>query len=413
MNILFLCHRIPYPPNKGDKIRSFNEIKYLSREHNLYLAFLVDDERDLHYLEELTQYCSALDYDVINPRWQKLKSLPYLATGKPLSIPYFYSEKLQRAINSRLKGAGIDAIVCFSSPMAEYVFRNDEYRAGSWNGTRLIMDFVDVDSDKWRMYAGFSRFPFSAVYRREWRRLQAYEKKVGEAFDWSIFVSEKEVELFASFCPGTRVVAVANGVDPAYFAVKKPGAEVPHADPVVLFIGAMDYFPNEDAVLYFAREIWPLVRKELPEAGFHVVGGNPSKKVTALADKGSGIVVTGYVPDVRPYLVKADVFVAPFRIARGVQNKVLEAMAAGLPVVARPEAVQGMSCHGGCIRVEESNESFAAAIVELIKEFEKRRKYISDAKKYVYCNFNWENNLKILDNLCNQPLCDQKSTRMR
>jgi polysaccharide biosynthesis protein PslH len=403
VNILFICHRIPYPPNKGDKIRSFHEIKYLSRKHKLYLAFLVDDERDLQYLEELDQYCAAYDYDVINPRRQKFRSLLSLVTGKPLSIPYFYSEKLQGAINRRLKGAGIDAIVCFSSPMAEYVFRNDEYRAGSLNGTKLIMDFVDVDSDKWRMYAGFSRFPFSAVYRREWRRLQAYEKKVGEAFDWSVFVSEKEVELFASFCPGTRAVAVANGVDPAYLAVEKPGAgndlPAPHTDPVILFIGAMDYFPNEDAVLYFAREIWPLVRKELPEAGFHVVGGNPSKKVTALADKGSGIVVTGYVPDVRPYLAKADVFVAPIRIARGVQNKVLEAMAAGVPVVARPEAVQGISGHNGCIRVEENSQDFAAAVVDYFMEPDKREETVSTAQKFIAANYNWFDNLTQMDEL--------------
>ena len=393
MNILFLCHRIPFPPNKGDKIRSFQEIKYLGREHNLYLAFLVDDERDLQYLEELKQYCSGFDYDVINPRWQRLKALSFLSTGKPLSIPYFYSEKLQRAINRRLKGAGIDAIVCFSSPMAEYVFRNDEYLAGSWNGTRLIMDFVDVDSDKWRMYAGLSRFPYSAVYRREWRRLQEYEEKVGKAFDWSIFVSEKEVELFRAFCPGGNAVAVANGVDAEYFGKQDGFKPLEKQGPTILFTGAMDYFPNEDAVVYFAAEILPLVKQELPDVRFHIVGGKPGKRVKALAERDSQIVVTGYVPDVRPYLVNADVFVAPFRIGRGVQNKVLEALAAGVPVIARPEAVQGICTYNGCIRVEQEPAHFARATVESILNLQVSQLQAAKGKSFVAEHYAWEQNL--------------------
>ena len=279
MNILFLAHRIPYPPNKGDKIRSFHEIKYLSKVHNLYLAFMIDDERDLSYINELRGYCIDLDYDVIRPQWKKIKSIPYLLTDKPLSVPYFYSKKLQDAIDRRLDKTPIDAIICFSSPMAEYVLksksinvrdvrnvqgvrddrngkdvrnvqdvqgdRNVQYNrtarniltsgaieqfehvervkrsnnSNNSNGSnmrgcpRLIMDFVDVDSDKWRMYADSQSFPFSSIYRREWKRLMNYEKKVGEIADWSLFVSEKEVELFKSFCPQARTMAIPNGVD--------------------------------------------------------------------------------------------------------------------------------------------------------------------------------------------------------
>ncbi|RNC67205.1 MAG: TIGR03087 family PEP-CTERM/XrtA system glycosyltransferase [Desulfuromonadales bacterium] len=405
MNILFLCHRIPYPPNKGDKIRSFHEIKHLSQDHNLYLAFLVDDERDLEQIEGLKDYCIDYRYDVISPQWQKIKALPYLMTSTPLSVPYFYSVRLQEQIDRLLDDVSIDGILCFSSPVAEYVFRSRHYDGSRCGNARLVMDFVDVDSDKWRMYAGFSSFPWALVYQREWKRLQEYEKKVGEAFDWSIFVSDKEVELFKSFCDDAAAVSVANGVDTAYFgSVREARSEhfhqVNQADSAtILFMGAMDYFPNEDAVLYFVAEIWPLVKKEIPYARFVVVGGKPSQRVTALAEADPAIVLTGYVPDVRPYLTKAAAFVAPFRIARGIQNKVLEAMAAGVPVVARPESVQGLKGFGDGLRVEESSQDFATALIELIADPEQSAVSASDSERFIATHHNWGKNLQDLERL--------------
>lgn len=447
MNILFLCHRIPYPPNKGDKIRSFHEIKHLAREHSLYLAFLVDDERDLEHVAGLKDYCIDCRYDVINPQWQKIKSLPYLMTRTPLSVPYFYSARLQGEIDRLFDDVAFDAVFCFSSPMAEYVFKstafekvqlqrspvrsahssavsvqNDRTNRVIERGKRsnegsdrplLIMDFVDVDSDKWRMYAGFSGFPHGAVYRREWRRLEEYEKRVGEAFDWSLFVSDKEVELFRTFCPQARTMAIPNGVDVDYFAaVQGFGTNISNersdrtirtesankrSDRTVLFMGAMDYYPNEDAVTHFADDIWPLVRKALPEARFVIAGSKPGPRVTALAGRGENIDVTGFVPDMRPYLAEAGVFVAPFRIARGIQNKVLEAMAAGVPVVARPEAVQGVSGHNGSIRVESEPASFARAVVECLREGEVRNTMIAEARDFVATHHDWGRNLRLLD----------------
>jgi sugar transferase (PEP-CTERM/EpsH1 system associated) len=435
VNILFIVHRIPYPPNKGDKIRSFNEIKYLAQKHNLYLAFLVDDEKDLSHLDELRRYCIDVDFDVIKPRLQKFRSVPYLLTKKPLSVPYFYSKKLQAAIDRRLDEAKIDAVVCYSSPMAEYLFRSrtldvrDIQNAGIEQGERsnmprersgqtsrpnfprLIMDFVDVDSDKWRMYSSFSKFPLSALYRREWRCLMKYERKIGGVFDKSIFVSDREVALFKSFCRQSRnpALVIPNGVDYDYF---NPGEQNQpnnvkqqnnQSRPNILFMGAMDYFPNEDAVLYFSREVWPLVKKAMPDAKFVVVGGKPSKEVMALSEKDKGIIVTGFVQDVREYLKTADVFVAPLRIARGVQNKILEALAAGVPVVARPEAVQGLGECTGCVRVEETSELFALSILKLMKVPRKRHQIVADARKFLLEHHDWEKNLTEWDTLLTQP----------
>jgi sugar transferase (PEP-CTERM/EpsH1 system associated) len=426
MNILFIVHRIPYPPNKGDKIRSFNEIKYLAQKHNIYLAFVVDSEKDLSHLDNLRRYCVDFDCDVIKPKWQKFKSVPYLLSKKPLSVPYFYSKKLQMAIDRRLVEAKIDAIICFSSPMAEYLFRSrtlevrdvrnvrieqaertnmsneQSVQSSRPDFPRLIMDFVDVDSDKWRMYSSSSKFPFSTICKREWKTLMSYEHKVGRAFDQSIFVSEKEVELFKCFCPESPAVSIPNGVDHEYFnsgehtqsnKLKQQG------QPNILFMGAMDYFPNEDAVLYFCREIWPLVKKRVPYAKFYVVGGNPPKRIKKLSEKDKNIVVTGFVSDVREYLMISHVFVAPLRIARGIQNKVLEAMAAGVPVVARPEAVQGLrTCHD-YIRIEESSERFASSILAMIKAPLRSQKVASDSRKYVQENYSWEKNLSLLERL--------------
>jgi sugar transferase (PEP-CTERM/EpsH1 system associated) len=430
VNILFIVHRIPYPPNKGDKIRSFNEIKYLAQKHNLYLAFLVDDEKDLSHLDELRRYCVDFDYDVIKPRWQKFKSVPYVLTKKPLSVPYFYSKKLQAAIDKRLDEAKVDVVICFSSPMAEYVFRSKTLDVGDAQNAgieqaellnmpnkrsdrslpRLIMDFVDVDSDKWRMYAGFSTFPLSVIYRREWRTLMSYEQKIGAAFDRSIFVSDMEVELFTSCCPRARnpALAIPNGVDYEYFnpgeddQSHKLNQQNQQTRPTILFMGAMDYFPNEDAVLYFAREVWPLVKRTMPDAKFVVAGGKPSKEVMALSEKDKDITVTGFVPDVRDYLKTADVFVAPLRIARGIQNKILEALAAGVPVVARPEAVQGLRDHNGCLKVETTDDGFASAICDLIRNYTVRDKAITEARRFVTENHDWSSNFKKLGEMLEQ-----------
>jgi sugar transferase (PEP-CTERM/EpsH1 system associated) len=406
--ILYLAHRIPFPPNKGDKIRSFNEIKYLSRDNDIHLACLVDDPQDLQYISELQRYTSTVDFAVIDPRWQKIKSIPYLFTSSPLSIPYFYSSTLQKAIDSRLDKINVDIVFCFSSPMADYILKSRHFKNGKLNNALLIMDFVDVDSDKWRMYSGFAAFPLSVVYYLEWHRLQAYDTMVGRKFDRSIFVSEKEVELFRSFCPQAYSTNIANGVDMEYFSVVETLRKENSASarvPTIIFMGAMDYYPNEDAVSYFALEVMPPIRKQLPTAKFIIVGSNPTKRVSKLAFN-PGVIVTGSVPDVRPYLALADLFVAPFRIARGIQNKVLEAMAAGVPVVARPEAVQGFGEQRVPLVMESTAEGLAVSIVALLGDEDKRVALATEAQLFVKVNYAWESNMSELQQFLRLNKCN-------
>jgi sugar transferase (PEP-CTERM/EpsH1 system associated) len=396
MNILFICHRIPFPPNKGDKIRSFNELKYLAEKHNISLAFLVDNKNDIRFIDELEKYCKTIDYDVINPKWQKVKSLPYLLSKKPLTVPYFYSKKLQNAIDRRLSETDFDVIFVFSSPMAEYVLQS---RVKMRKRMRLIMDFVDVDSDKWRMYSEHSIFPKYLLYKREWKCLMNYEKKVGNLFDASIFVSDAEVRLFKSFAPDVHSVAIPNGVDLDYFSALPSGDDTTNSRYNILFTGAMGYFPNEDGVLYFYRKIWPLVKQKVPYAKFYIVGADPSKRLESIVRNDTDIIVTGLVKDIRRYMQIADVFVAPLRIARGVQNKVLEAMASRLPVVATPQVVQGICCNGsGYLYVEDSIDAFAERTIELAG-----KKLDHDAlmkrEDYLKERYSWEHNMALLENV--------------
>lgn len=405
MNILFICHRIPYPPNKGEKIRAFNQIRYLAKEHSLFLAFLVDDPDDVRHVDGLREHCDGLAHARINPKLGKLASLRVLGSGMPLSVPYFYSTALQRDIDRELASKPYGAIVCYSSTSAEYVLRSKAITDS--NRPRLVMDFVDVDSDKWTTYAKETGFPYSWIYSREGRLLQRYECKVAHRFDVSAFVSQKEVDLFASICPGVKAVSVPNGVDTQYFgqcrtdgfvldgvSYPKPDRNDPSWSPVLVFMGAMDYFPNEDAVAWFAREVWPAVRQQHPRAVFKIVGSKPGSTVQALASVERGIEVTGFVPDVRPYLRGADVFVAPLRIARGVQNKVLEAMAAGLPVVSRPEATQGLPGAGnGSLRVADTATAFAEEVLDLLDHPEACAALVERADEFLK-NFCWDRILR-------------------
>ncbi len=440
MNILFLVHRIPYPPIKGDKIRSFNELKYLSREHNIYLAFLIDDKSDLAYLDELRKYCIGLDWDIITPHFQKIRTLPYLITGKPLSVQYFYSKKLQEAIDNRLKESRIDIIICFSSPMAEYIFKSKLRQSSTpkmenrisdqggpeghgWsnsqigldvpNHLKLIMDFVDVDSDKWLQYSKFARFPHSWIYDLEASRLSKYEQKVAEIFDHSLFVSQNEVDLFKKRNPHiNNVSAIPNGVDLEYFNSDLRDSLNPlmgnnrderqqstsNHQPILLFTGAMDYFANIDGVTWFANKVFPLIKKQIPGITFYIVGNNPVKEIKSLR-KDKGILVTGFVPDTREYLGKATVFVAPLRIARGIQNKILEAMAMGIPVVTTPQALQGIQAKiGEDLLAEEDPESFASAVVRLIRDNNLREYFRNNGKNFIENKYSWDKNLEILKN---------------
>ncbi len=333
--ILYLVHRLPYPPNKGDKVRSYHLLRHLAERHEVLLGTFVDDPEDEPHVATVRQWCADVKAVRLHPRRAKVASLQGLLRGEPLTLAYYRNAEL--AAWARAQRA--DAAVVFSSSMAPY--------ADGFPGPVLV-DFVDVDSAKWADYAKAHRWPLSWLYRREGRTLLAYERAVAARATQSFFVTDKEVALFTGLAPecAGRVRAVGNGVDTVYFAPdpSRPSPYDPDEIPVV-FTGAMDYWPNVDAVTWFAAEMLPALRARWPGLRLSIVGRSPTAAVQALA--GEAVRVTGTVPDVRPWLQHAAVVVAPLRLARGVQNKVLEAMAMARPVVAAAQCVGAIDARPG------------------------------------------------------------------
>lgn len=336
--LLYLVHRMPYPPNKGDKIRSFHFLRALAERYQVYLGTFIDDPVDRQYLQQLQPFCRDICALDLHPGMAKFGSLRGLLSGEALSLSYFRDRRLQAWVDETIAGQGITQALIFSAPMAQYLHNHDP--------VRLIADFVDVDSDKWRQYAATKSWPIRWLYRREASKLLAYEQGVASKADATLFVSEQEANLFQSLLPrhADKIGYVNNGVDTQFFDAD-PNYPSPYPDqqPVIVFTGQMDYWPNVDAVCWFARQVLPLIKQRSPNVKFYIVGSKPSKGVRQLVAGDSAVVVTGRVDDVRPYLAHAQVAVAPLRIARGVQNKVLEAMAMAKPVVATSAALDGIT----------------------------------------------------------------------
>jgi sugar transferase (PEP-CTERM/EpsH1 system associated) len=361
-DILFLCHRIPFPPDKGDKIRSYRWLKALSSEYHVHLVAFVDDVDDWRHRDRVQSLCRTCRLVSLSRTWGTLRSARGLGTGSALTLPYYQDRQVGLWLAELMRGYPIEMVFVYSAAMAPYVL------GGDWERMRRVIDFVDVDSDKWRQYAAGCRGLMRWLYRREAERLERFEGLVSRRFDLSLLVSDPEMALFERSQEGTagRLGSVSNGVDDEYFS-PDPSRRSPYAagGPVVVFTGAMDYWANVDAVCWFVAEVWPLVLTVQGDARFVVVGSKPAKEVKALA--GDAVTVTGRVADVRPYLQYADAVVAPLRVARGIQNKVLEGMAMGRPMVVTGKALEGIDAVAGQhVLVGDSAMEFAARVLDVL-----------------------------------------------
>ena len=390
--LLFLCHRIPFPPNKGDKIRAFHLLEHLSRHFDIYLASFVDDPDDWSGAAELNKYCRETCLQPLDPRRAKLRSLTGLLSGEALSLPYYANRSLQHWVAQTCKTHNIRHALVYSSTMAQFV-PADTLRQG-----RTVIDFVDVDSDKWRQYAEKKAWPMSWLYNREARLLLRSEQQIAARFDASLFVSSTEADLFRQLSPQTsqKTGFYNNGVDSQYFDPQSsigPALENPFAADcqALVFTGAMDYWPNVDAVIWFADTVLPVLRKQHPNLMFYIVGGKPAASVQHLARQ-PGIAVTGRVPDVRPYLRYALAAVAPMRVARGIQNKVLEGMAMALPVLVSQKGLEGIDAkHGEHVLLAESADDYLRSINEILAG---RHAHLgARARALVQQAFNWDQTL--------------------
>jgi sugar transferase (PEP-CTERM/EpsH1 system associated) len=395
MRILLLTHRMPYPPNKGDKIRSFNILNYLAKRHEVYVASPVDDARDLRYAAELQARVHGFLYERIDGRMRVISAARALQRSESVTVTHFYSRSLQQKIDELIGRVGIDAFFCFSSPMAEYLFRSG-HADGSVARAVRVMDLIDVDSYKWSQYADESPAWRAWLYRFEARHLAAYERRIARSFDRVLVSSEQEKVYFPGGADTPNLSAMSNGVDLEFFSPHRAQRSAP-SEPVLVFTGVMDYRPNIDGIKWFVERVYPRILAAVPGVRLFIVGSQPTAAVRRLG-KQSGVVVTGFVTDIRDYLARASVCIVPLRIARGIQNKVLEAMAMGKPVVCTTQAHEGIRAEAGReIVVADGEEAFAAAVIELLSHPAGAQRLGSNARLCVERGYSWQQNLEVLD----------------
>ncbi len=388
--ILFLSHRIPYPPDKGDKIRSWRWLKHLTECFSVHLACFVDDPRDFEHAGYLGELCETAALVPLNPNWSRLKSLQAIAEGLPFSFRYFHSGGMKRAV-AAARARPLVAEFAFSSAMAPYIEApvSDRIR---------IIDFCDADSAKWLQYAQTSRGAMSWLYQREGRLLALAETRIANWADASLAVSPEEASVFNNRKGVNRpVLSIPNGVDTEFFNPANTKPVNAHVCDVI-FVGAMDYRANIEGVLHFMKDVWPKVRAQKPDARFTIVGSNPDHKISALNSRG-GITVTDRVDDVRPWLAGAKVVIAPLRVARGVQNKVLEAMAMAKPVIASAEAMTGINTPEDASVIALNPDDMADAIISLLRDEARCIALGKAARDYVQEQFGWRSSLDQLDQL--------------
>ena len=389
-DLLYLTHRIPFPPNKGDKIRAYHVLRYLQRHFRVHLGSFIDDPADMQHQAQLRAGCASSCFVRLRPRLARVASLPALWRGESLSVAYYRHAAMRRWVEQTLARHHIDLALAFSGPMAQYL------PARTARGPlQRVLDLVDVDSEKWQNYADQKAWPLSSLYRREGRTLLEFERAAARSADQVLLVSRAEADLFRSRAPesGYKTGYFNNGVDSDYFAPQTAAASPYGGARVLVFTGAMDYPPNIEAVTWMARQVMPALRLEFPELQFHIVGSRPVAAVQALA-RHPGVHVSGTVPDVRPYLQHAALAVAPLQIARGIQNKVLEAMAMGKTVVATPQALEGLSA------VPDRDVINAVGVAGFIHHIGRQLRGGGDfggtARQRVLRDYRWDRNLERL-----------------
>ena len=388
--ILFLAHRIPFPPDRGDKIRSWHMLKRLARLARVHLACFADDEADAAHLPALRKALGGALGEVhveVRRTGKAVAAARGLIERRPVSLAAFDSGALRGFVARLIAGRRIDTVFAFSGQMAQFVPA----------GPRFVMDFVDVDSAKFEAYAESGPVALRWLMRREAELLSAFERATAGRADASLFVSEAEAALFRARTGLSNVVALSNGIDVDFFDpaadFARLRAEERGEGPLVLFTGQMDYRPNVEAVTGFARDVLP----QLPGVRFAVAGRKPAPEVLAL--KEAGVLVTGEVADIRSWLDAADLVVAPLAIARGIQNKVLEAMAMARCVVASPAAFEGIEAEPGRELVLAAAPEQGAAIAHLLAHPANAREIGLAARRRMETEYRWDARLAPLEQI--------------
>lgn len=379
MKILYLCHRAPYPPKRGGKIRPFHMIRHLTAlGHEVHVGSLARSAEEAEEAAPLAEYCAELRLERVRAPLQAAKMVFNLPRSAPSSMGYFHSARLARWVKAELATGSYDFIIVFSSSMAPYV--------QGYRGCPKLIDLADMDSQKWITYGPMRPFPLSLGYYYEGFKVQLAEQQIARDFQCCTLTTQAELTTLHGLCPGATGAVLANGVDLSRFA---PGEGDYDANTIV-FIGRMDYYPNQECMFDFTARVWPRLRERRPELKLQIVGAQPSKEVWALS-KLPGVEVTGTVPEVQPYVRKAACSVAPLNIARGTQNKILEAMAMEVPVVASALAAGGVDAvPGEHLLAASSTEEYLQAILQMVEQPEARARIAKAGRARVASHHNWE-----------------------
>ena len=386
MKILYVCHRFPFPPKRGGKIRPFNMIRHLSASgHDVTVASLARSPQEADEGKGIASYCSRYEMANVRGPLQVVRMVARLPTLTPSSMGYFYSGALARRLRELAHRERFDLIFVHCSSVAQYV--------ADIRGVPKILDFGDMDSQKWLEYARYKPFPLSMGYRLEGIKLQREEKRLAGMFDICTATTRAEWETLRGYGVAGATDWFPNGVDSDYFAPD----QAPYDPDTISFVGRMDYYPNQECMFDFCANVLPRIRARRPRTRLDIVGADPSPAVRKLGEL-PGVTVTGSVPDVRPYVRRSALMVAPLNIARGTQNKILEAMAMGVPVVTSSAAAGGVDAIAQeHFLVARDHEEQARAVARILEDPNERRRLSTAGRSRTLTHHSWPASMQRLD----------------
>ncbi|MEF8727741.1 MAG: TIGR03087 family PEP-CTERM/XrtA system glycosyltransferase [Accumulibacter sp.] len=395
MNILYLCHRFPFPPKRGGKIRPFNMIRHLSASgHRVTVCSLARSAAEAEEGRGIAAHCARFEMGLVSEPMQTLRMVARLPLTTPSSMGYFHSPSLQRHVDRLLQTEKWDLIFVHCSSVAQYVERV--------RTVPKILDFGDMDSQKWLEYANYKPFPLSLGYRLEGNKMLAAEKRLAGSFDLCTATTRAEWQTLEDYRTGVATDWFPNGVDAEFFS---PTVDA-HDPDTLSFIGRMDYYPNQECMARFCTQIWPLLRLRRPDLKLLIIGADPSPEMRRLGDV-PGVTVTGSVPDVRPFVRQSALMVAPLNIARGTQNKILEAMAMGVPVVTSRVAAGGVDAEPVThFLVADTPEEYSAAILGVLQNPAERQRLAVAGRQRMLSNHAWSHSMARLDGIIERCLRD-------
>jgi hypothetical protein len=396
MRVLFVCHRVPFPPKRGGKIRPFNIIRHLHEQgHEVTVASLARNQAEMDEAEGLGEHCAVRLLEIVDDRVAWPRMVAWLPTTRPSSFGYFHSPRLRtRVQEATAAGKPWDLVFVHCSSVAPYV-REIPARV-------KILDFGDMDSQKWREYSRHKPLPLSAGYWLEAVKLERTERNLAAHFDLSTCTTRAEMDSLRALGVDGPTDWFPNGVDAGFF---KP-SDVPYERDLVTFVGRMDYFPNQQAVLGFCSTVLPEIQRRRPGTRFEIVGADPSAEIRGLVSL-PGVTVTGSVPDVRPYVTRAALTIAPLEIARGTQNKILESLAMGVPVVCSRQAAGGVDAvPGDHLLTYESRDDLVAAIDGILGSAALRQRLADAGRARVLSHHSWPSSMRRLDGMIGQSFTE-------